>query len=280
MSDEIHKVIINSLPELIIAVTPQTRDPESGRLRSYAVYRGMNDASRHLLTSLDRLGTPELQPHVKGYDLEEHILRNFMRYSRPYLPTPQPNDWELLVIAQHHGLATRLLDWTYSPLVAAHFATLDGDPRSDRVLWRLDYRRMHQRFQLPPLALMVSDLENLVHSRGLKSIWDLARTRELPQGNFVCLLEPPSLDARLVAQSATFTISSDKTCALDEILQGEGLAQALTRFILPASAVNLVRDQLDLCGINERRLFPDLDGVAAEMRRYYSASAAKAATLD
>ncbi len=139
---------------------------------------------------------------------------------------------------------------------------------------------MHQRFQLPPLALTVNDLENRLHSKGLHSIWDLVRTRELPQDNFVCLLEPPALDARLVAQSATFTISSDKTCALDEILQGAGLAPALTRFILPASAVNIIRDQLDLCGINERRLFPDLDGVAAEMRRYYSTSAAKAAPLE
>ena len=43
---------------------------------------------------------------------------------------------------------------------------------------------------------------------------------------------------------------------------------------------SLIRDQLDLCGINERRLFPDLDGVAAEMRRYYSASAARATQLD
>lgn len=280
MSEEISEVKVTSLPELIAAVTPPKPDSESGRLRSYAVYRGMNDASRHLLTSLDRLGTPNSPPHTKGYDLEEHILRNFMRYSRPFLQTSSPNDWELLVIAQHHGLATRLLDWTYSPLVAAHFATLDGDPKSDRVLWRLDYRRMHQHFHLPPLALMVSDLESLLRSQGLNSIWDLVRTRELPRDNFVCLLEPPSLDTRLVAQSATFTISSDKTCALDEILKGAGLASALTRLILPASAVNLVRDQLDLCGINERRLFPDLDGVAAEMRRYYAASAAKATELD
>ena len=75
-------------------------------------------------------------PHAKT-GLEEHILRNFIRYSRPYFETPQVNEWELLVAAQHHGLPTRLLDWTYSPLVAAHFATLDRQNNIDRAVWRL-----------------------------------------------------------------------------------------------------------------------------------------------
>jgi hypothetical protein len=87
------------------------------------------------------------------------------------------------------------------------------------------------------------------------------------------MLEPPALDARIVAQSATFTLCSDKARALDEILVEAGLAGAMTRFILPAAAVGRIRDQLDLCSVDERRLFPDLDGVAATMRRYYSATA-------
>ena len=85
-----------------------------------------------------------------------------------------------------------------------------------------------------------------------------------------------ALDTRLVAQSATFTISSDKTRPMDEVLTDAGLADTLTRFVIPAPAVKLLRDQLDLCGVNERRLFPDLEGVADEMRRYYSASAIRA----
>ncbi len=276
----IRKITVKSLPELIRAVTPHSPDPESGRLRSYSVYRGVNNVEYHLLTSLDRLGTPAENPHAKGIDLEEHILRNFIRYSRPYLPTPQPTDWELLVIAQHHGLATRLLDWTYSPLVAAHFATLDGDAKADRVIWRLDYRRVHRHFHLPPIALMVNELDKAVHDRAMETVWDLFRACDLKDKNFVCLLEPAALDTRLVAQSATFTISSDKTRSLDMVLIESGLSSALTRYMIPASAVGLIRDQLDLCGINERRLFPDLGGVAAEMRRYYSSSAVKATHLD
>jgi len=53
-------------------------------------------------------------------------------------------------------------------------------------------------------------------------------------------------------------------------LRNNGLADALTRFIIPANFVPTIRDQLDLVGIDERRLFPDLDGVAAAIRRYYA----------
>ena len=85
-----------------------------------------------VLTSLDRLGGSE-PPHTKAR-LEEHLLRNFIRYSRPLLATPPINEWELLVLAQHHGLPTRLLDWTYSPTVAAHFATLGPETEADRII--------------------------------------------------------------------------------------------------------------------------------------------------
>jgi hypothetical protein len=53
-------------------------------------------------------------------------------------------------------------------------------------------------------------------------------------------------------------------------LAQHGLQTALTKFVIPAEHVARGHDQLDLVGIDERRLFSDLDGVAAELRRYYS----------
>jgi hypothetical protein len=66
------------------------------------VFRGSKRADWALLTSLDRLGGTN-PPHGKQH-LEEHILRNFIRYSRPHLQQQPANEWELLVTAQHHGL--------------------------------------------------------------------------------------------------------------------------------------------------------------------------------
>jgi hypothetical protein len=269
---ELSTIEVRSLGALIDHVTPDAPDPRTGRRRDSGVYRGGGDARWPLLTSLDRLGGIH-PPHTKR-GLESHILRNWVRYSRPYFPQAR-NEWELLVAAQHHGLPTRLLDWTYSPLVAAHFATLGrtrgGATGTHRVIWRLDWQRVHRHFGFPELALFTDDLDRLRDGDGDGhfSPWELMRdeTRIEP---FACLIEPPTLDARIAAQSAVFTLSSDATQPFDRFLDAHGLLGAITRFIIPCDATDQVRDQLDLATMDERRLFPDLDGVAAQLRRYYS----------
>jgi hypothetical protein len=264
------EIRINSLGDLLDKATPREPDPASGRYRDYSIYRGVCDTRWSLLTSLDRLGGCE-PPHSKA-QLEEHILRNFIRYARPFLKNPTTNDWELLVTAQHHGLPTRLLDWTYSPIIAVHFATLRGDPKLDRVIWKLNWRKVHEHFGLKPLAFLVSDLDEALAKHGFNSVWDLFDS-DNEQKLFICMLEPPAIDARILAQAAAFTFSSTKMRGLDEILEKSGLSDCLQRFVIPAEKVGLIRDQLDLCSVDERRLFPDLDGIAAEIKRYYSANA-------
>jgi len=303
---EIATVRIRSLGELIDRVTPDEPDPVTGRRRDSGVYRGAGDSRWPMLTSLDRLGGVN-PPHTKC-DLEEHVLRNFIRYSRPYVSSDMRNDWELLATAQHHGVPTRLLDWTYSPFVAAHFATLgrrdaEGEGRPDRVadreardhgarsapdaapdataqgeepawrgtervIWRLDWQRVHRAFDFPELAMLAEDLDGLRGGTGFTPWALMARARDIAP--FACLFEPPTLDARIAAQSAVFTLCSDTSRAFDRFLDAHGLADALTRFVIPGEDVARVRDQLDLVTIDERRLFPDLDGVATRLRRYYS----------
>jgi len=263
----VREVTVRSLGEFIEGVTPSEPNPQTGRRRDTGVYRGASDASRPLLTSLDRLGGQQ-PPHTK-VDLEEHVLRNFIRYSRPHLDQARPhNDWELLITAQHHGVPTRLLDWSYSPLVAAFFATRPAVARSDhdRAIWRLDWQRVHRKFDLPQLALLLQDLDTLLGAQSLTP-WKLfARKNGQP---FACMIEPPSLDDRIVAQAATFTLTSTTCQSFDEFLEAQGLSDALTKYVIPAGDVARFRDQLDLVGIDERRLFPDLDGVAEAIRRYY-----------
>jgi len=265
----VREVEVQTLGEFVYVVTPREPDPQTGRRRDTGVYRGAASARRPLLTSLDRLGGEE-RPFSKR-DLEEHILRNFVRYSRPHLDDARPhNDWELLITAQHHGVPTRLLDWTYSPLVAAFFATRpmsDGSER-DRAIWRLDWQRVHKHFKLPPLALLLQDLDTLAEDEGRPlTPWKLFGAKNGKP--FACMIEPPSLDARIVTQAATFTLCSTTSKSFDAFLEEQGLVSALTRYLIPAAAVARFRDQLDLVGIDERRLFPDLDGIASAIQRYY-----------
>jgi hypothetical protein len=237
----ITEIVVTSLGELVDRVTPIAPDPATGRRRDTGVYRGAADARWSLLTSLDRLGGVN-PPHTKA---------------------------GLVVQAQHHGLPTRLLDWTYSPLVAAHFATLIHRPGGDAAVWRLDWQQVHRRFGFPPLALLIEDLETLFAGERPFTPWSLFQGARAPEV-FACMIEPPSLGARIAVQSATFTISSDKRQPFDCFLERHGLGGALTKLVIPESEVPRIRDQLDLVGVDERRLFPDLDGVAAQLRRYYS----------
>jgi hypothetical protein len=260
---------VKSLGDLLDRATPHQPDPASGRLRDTAIYRGVAYPDSRLLTSLDRLGGID-PAHTKAH-LEEHLLRNFIRYGKPFLPEHRENLWEIMVIAEHHGLPTRLLDWTQSPLVAAHFATLADRPGADRVIWRLDWKAVHKKFGLREVVFLVDDLDALLEERGLASCWDFLTRAPSREQEFVCVLEPPSITQRLAAQSGIFTLAAARDRPLDQILHENGLADALTQFIIPAAKVDFIRDQLDLCTVDERRLFPGLDGIAAELRRYYSA---------
>ena len=260
-------IVVHSLGEFVDVVTPREPDQQTGRRRDTGVYRGAANASRPLLTSLDRLGGSH-PPHTKA-DLEEHILRNFIRYSRPHLDAARPHDdGEMLIAAQHHGVPTRLLDWTYSPLVAAFFATRPSRGEDcDRAVWRLDWQAVHRAFGLPQLALLIQDLDGALGSKEKLTPWTLFGRRDGPP--FACMIEPPSLDARIVAQGATFTLCSTTRMSFDEFLARQKVEGALTKYVIPGEHVGRVRDQLDLVGIDERRLFPDLDGVATAIQRYY-----------
>lgn len=262
----VHEIIVRSLGEFLDVVTPSEPDSRTGRRRDTGVYHGAKHARTPLFTSLDRLGGTQ-PPHTKA-GLEEHVLRNFIRYSRPHLDQARSHDaWELLITAQHHGVPTRLLDWTYSPLVAAFFATRPDAGDDDRAIWRLDWQTLHKAYGLPSLALLTQDLESLWGESQLTP-WKLFAARDVKP--FACMIEPPTLDARIAAQAATFTLISTTRMSFEKFLEEQQLAHTLARYVIPGASVAKFRDQLDLVGIDERRLFPDLDGVAAAIQRYYA----------
>jgi len=256
--------VVQSWNELTDRLYAESWQAPLGRYRSTFAFRGMEDARADLSTSLSRLGGPYARQ-------EGHLLRNFRKYAHRDA-VPGDSVWNWLSLAQHHGLPTRLLDWTFSPFVALHFATHDIDRfRDDGVVWCVDYVAAHERLparlrkRLREEQADVFTAELLEREAGTLPALDRLAA---PKNPFVLFLEPPSLDDRIVNQFALFSLMSSPAAQMDAwIAAHEKLAH---KIVIPAELKWEVRDKLDQANITERVLFPGLDGLSRWLRRYYS----------
>lgn len=251
-----------SWAELQEVLFQETWDGDIERYRSAFVYRGLGDVNYSLITSLMRM-------EGQYKTLEHHLLRNFRKYAHRNA-VPGNSMWNWLAVAQHHGLPTRLLDWTHSPYVALHFATakLDKFDR-DGVIWCLNYAR--NRDYLPPRFKRVMDQEgtNIFTADMLEEVCgSLRELDDVQNDEFLVFFEPPSLDERIVSQHALFTMLSSNQARLDHYLKDH--PDLYFRIIIPAELKWEIRDKLDQANITERVLFPGLDGLGSWLKRHYS----------
>jgi len=237
-------------------------DASLRRHRPTRAFRGNGLAGAGLATTLTRLGSDYARK-------EPHLVRNFRKYAYPLSPLDE-SVWNWLALAQHHGLPTRLLDWTFSPFVALHFATsrLEWIERDGEV-WSVDFGRTNLdlpealRRTLAAEGSQVFSGEMLArHARSLRELDALAAKP------FALFLEPPSLDERIVNQAALFSLMSDPVARFDRWLEAH--PEAYRRVVIPAALKWEVRDKLDQANVNERVLFPGLDGLSRWLTRYYT----------
>ncbi|NHC46153.1 FRG domain-containing protein [Motilibacter aurantiacus] len=253
-------VEVSSWVELIDALydIPQT---SLGRYRSSLLYRGVCDSSWSLETSLVRMG-----PHHR--DVEEPLLRSFRKYAEPG-SLAADSLWMTLSLAQHHGVPTRLLDWTLAPRVAAHFATSDEQKYDcDGAIWCVDVVRAREL--LPGRLRDILDRESAFYFSvemlsGIRSLQELDAYAE--EGEFALFFEPPSLDARIINQAAAMSVMPGASLSIARFLEAH--PDLWSRVIIPATLKWEVRDKLDQDNVTERMLFPGLDGLARWLKRYY-----------
>ena len=202
----ITEVTVTNLSDLLAKITPSEPDPLTRRRRDTGVYRGAADASWPLLTSLDTLGGV-CPPHTQGRSRGAHppqlhpLFAALLRHS-PGERMGDPGRGAAPRAAHQAAGLDLLARW--SPPTSPRWRDADD---ADRAVWRLDWKAVHRRFRLPELALLIQDLEGIFGRERPFTPWSLFASSPGPR-QFACMIEPPSLDARIVTQAATFTLCS------------------------------------------------------------------------
>lgn len=221
--------------------------PPNGKL---VLFRGQRTDEK-LLPKIARL-------KVKGEFLgtEKSILEAFQRTSLPFLEREPGSNWDWLALMQHHGLATRLLDWTSNPFAALWFATCKPPKKDDRnkprngVVW-----------------VFKPDDRDLVNIGADNNPFEIGGTR---------VFRPRHITKRIIAQFGWFTAHkylADKAGSKSPFLPLEAnkrYGKKLIKIMVPGSMFAELRAMLDRFGVNAAVLFPDLVGLCQHIEWEHS----------
>ncbi len=259
----ITEITIKTMSELQELVFQQERNDEVHRLRNDYFYRGLSRADYKLETTLTR------NCGIKEKELEPFLLRNFAKYASILDPSVNDSEWKSMIVGQHHGLPTRLLDWTISVPMALHFAvsesSLSDIGKYDCAVWRYDAKEINEllpkkyKNALKSVIFTVKELEELV--KGVEEY-----DSDMGSNAFITI-EPPSIDHRIVNQYSFFTIMPLEINNLEEFLDNN--TKNTVKYIIDKNLRWDIRDLLDQWNISERTVFPGLDGLSKWLKRYY-----------
>lgn len=204
---------------------------------------------------LPKIARPSTRLNGALLRLEQLILEEFARSTPGFSRINVELDkWDRLAVAQHHGLPTRLLDWTFGALLALWVAVKDGpQPEHEHgVVWVLR--------TVPEDFINFGD-EVLPHKGTANALtpFNLPHTR---------IFRPRLIAERIAAQRGIFTVHKARKTSKSPFLpleRNSAFTGRLVKIPIPNKRFEGLRKQLDLCGINEATVFPDLDGLCGHL---------------
>lgn len=177
-------------------------------------------------------------------DTEHSMLELFNKRLPNYIETSFTNEWDLLAIAQHHGMATRLLDWTQNPLIALWFACSSPYITGNYSVIRI----------------INTTSTKIYKYNNSESPFSIDTTK---------IISPNWIAKRIANQSGLFTIHKpiEKNNILTFLpLDDESeLDFAIHKFIVPGSDRQNIILELNSYGVNHSSVFPDVDGLCKSL---------------
>ena len=196
------------------------------------IFRGHVSCRWKLESSVRRLASEFGADDDTQVRYERGLLNEFKRKARIFLQARPSSDWEWMVLAQHFGLPTRMLDWTENPLVALYFAVREDTKQDDDGIL---YAYRHGTEEV--------DIESTVDPFTIKRIE---------------LVRPPHLDQRVIAQQSVFTAEPPNGIAREK--------SDLRYWQVSVHFKSEIKRELAKLGISENALFPGLSSLATEIK--------------
>lgn len=227
-------------------------------------FRGQKKADYKLTSGLQRCCGED-----KEY-IENRTLANFRKYGQSFNPRLCHSVWENMIIAQHHGLPTRLLDFSISPLVALYFAVEDIHSDDTAAIWAISHVKLNQ--------LLPQEYKNTLNRRMGRSFTvealdemkiSISDYNKHMGDSSLLFIEPPSIDQRIINQFSHFALVPDQLDPLDDFLEKNTIPNVAYKFLILPQDKSVFKQQLDTLNITERTLFPGLDGIASYLARRY-----------
>lgn len=199
---------------------------------------------------------------------ERRILDTFRTHERLSLRTGD-TDWDVMLLGQHHGLPTRLLDWTHSPLVALFFACEDYT-QHDRngVVWCVRRLETNKALPAPVKAKLKAARTGLFSLETLAGAYKtIERFDKLPSDSLL-FFEPPSVSPRIVAQFAFFSVMpGTRTHTLPWL---EAHVTCCWKVVIRADLKKKIREMLMVMNVSERTIYPGLDGTCRWINAWFA----------
>lgn len=227
-------------------------------------FRGQKKADYKLTSGIHRYCESD-----KEY-IENRTLANFRKYGQSFNPQLCNSVWANMIIAQHHGLPTRLLDFSISPLVALYFAL--GDIYSDDTvaIWAISHVKLNQLLPQEYKKTLNRCMGRSFTIEALDEMKISISDYNKHMGNSSLLfIEPPSIDQRIINQFSHFALMPDQLDPLNEFLEKITIPKVAYKFLILPQYKRMFKQQLDTLNITERTLFPGLDGIASYLARRY-----------
>lgn len=229
---------VGSLPEYLQYIEEQCTGARN------VLFRGHTNAEWKLEPKIARLS---LRANFTLPTAEAEMLRDFKRQALPYIAREFRSNWDWLALAQHHGLPTRLLDWTTNALVALWFA-VERPPEDDEkgAVW-----------------MYFGNSRDYVDDETHKEPFDAGRTM---------IFRPGHLTPRIIAQSGWFTVHPYLPGRPGFVPLESNLRQKarLKKIEIPSRFFPALREDLGRCGLNSGTLFGDLNGISKQITWEFS----------